>query len=177
MHDQIRQDALLLLPPGFAVMEGMAVALLTRSISCAPSRHTIRRAAHPADGRHDLGDLSGELFILWFRLKPFMRMRFQAILRLWPITPRFCCHRCVDRGANLQRTSPERRGFPRNSGSMLDGIEGVFEKCAALRSSPVASHRLIRYAGRVIAYRVPVLFARGSRPRDSARGSRLIGSR
>ncbi len=60
MQDQVSQDALLLLPPGLAIMEGKAMPLLLPAQN--PLHHIIppRALAIHANRGHDLGDLFGQ---------------------------------------------------------------------------------------------------------------------
>ena len=92
-EDQVGEDRLLLLPPRLAVVPGEAVPLLRRRSCRAPSRRTSRRAAgrcrSAASARRSSRAVS-TYFSLGRTL--LMRIRFQAIFRLWPTTARLCCH-------------------------------------------------------------------------------------
>ena len=119
VQDQVGEDGLFLLPPRLAVVPREAVKAARPASGCAPRRRTSRRAAGRCHRRHRLGDLPRQRDVFRLRLERlFMRIRFQAIFRLWPTTARFCCQpqRLVV-ATSPRGISPARTGCSRSPGS------------------------------------------------------------
>ena len=77
-----------------------------------------------------------------------MRIRFQAIFMLWPTTARFCCQPQVESGLQSSKNFSWTNGlFVVVLEVLLDRRRTVLSRKSAYFGSPVASHRLIRYAG------------------------------
>ena len=137
--------------------------------------HVVPAAALPvaADCGHHLGDLARQRpRIPAWACRPCMRIRFQAIFRLWPTTPRFCCHMwcwsCDQSSKNFSCTN----GLLLVVGEVLgDGVEGVFEHLGVALFAG-RQPQVDQVGRRVVAHRVPVLLALVGAQRLAARVQR-----
>ena len=150
---------LLLLPPRLAVVPGRSGGLLARLAHAL--HHVVPAAALlvAADRRHRSVDLVGQRDVV--RLGPgawWMRIRFQAILRLWPTTARFCCQpqRHVVAPVLVEALLDERAVLVVRE-ALARSCRRWRPACRAYLSSPVASHGVDQVGRDVVADRVPVL--------------------
>ena len=71
-------------------------------------------------------------------------MRFQAILRLWPTTARFCCQPQVTSWLQSSWKRSWTNGLFSSSGKRCSIVSAIETSMSRYLSSPVASQALIR---------------------------------
>ena len=169
VQDQIGQDALLLLPPGLAVMEGETMPFLAR---CDQALHHVVPATTlgvTAHLRHHLGDLAREDFVFGLRL---VAEHAHQVPRDLQIVADHATVLLPHVGAVMAPVLVElllHEGAVVVVREMLgDGVEGVFEHL------PVAflaggQEQVDQVGGSVVADRVPVLLATIGAERIAAR--------